>query len=76
MGWAWYLANDMQFYVISPLFLVTLFRWPKIGYSLVALFLSITFTANFVLTYEYNLLTGLANAVVQADTTNVLDFMT
>ncbi|GFU10867.1 nose resistant to fluoxetine protein 6 [Trichonephila clavipes] len=76
MGWAWYLANDMQFYVISPLFLITLFRWPKIGYSLVALFLSITFTANFVLTYEYNLLTGLANAVVQADRSNVLDFVT
>ncbi|GBO31955.1 Nose resistant to fluoxetine protein 6, partial [Araneus ventricosus] len=24
MEWSWYLANDMQFYVISPLFLITL----------------------------------------------------
>ena len=25
MGWSWYLANDMQFYVISPLLLIPLF---------------------------------------------------
>ncbi|PRD20667.1 UNVERIFIED_CONTAM: nrf-6 [Trichonephila clavipes] len=24
--WSWYLANDMQFYVLSPLFMVTLLR--------------------------------------------------
>lgn len=31
MGWAWYLANDMQFYVISPLLLVPLYHWLPVG---------------------------------------------
>ncbi|KAF8796912.1 Nose resistant to fluoxetine protein 6 like protein [Argiope bruennichi] len=60
---AWYLANDMQFYIISPLFLITLWRWPKIGYSMLGAFFSITFIANFVLTLEYNLIAGLGNII-------------
>jgi len=31
MGWSWYLNNDMQFYVISPLMLIPLFHAPIIG---------------------------------------------
>ncbi|CAI9744334.1 resistant to fluoxetine 6-like [Octopus vulgaris] len=39
MGWLWYLANDMQFYWISPLLLVPLYFKPKIGQALTALLL-------------------------------------
>ncbi|GBM27687.1 Nose resistant to fluoxetine protein 6 [Araneus ventricosus] len=66
MGWSWYLADDMQFYIISPLFLITLYRWPKIGYSLLGLFFCITFTANFAITYEYDLIAGMANIIEYA----------
>ncbi|CAL1277769.1 unnamed protein product [Larinioides sclopetarius] len=61
MGWSWYLANDMQFYVITPLFLITLYRWPKIGYSILGLFFCISFTANFAITYEYHFVKGMGN---------------
>ena len=39
MGWAWYLANDMQFYVISPLLLIPLYHWLPIGVFSVGLVL-------------------------------------
>ncbi|XP_076801554.1 O-acyltransferase like protein-like [Clavelina lepadiformis] len=32
-SWSWYLANDMQFYLLSPFLLILLYRWPKIGMS-------------------------------------------
>ncbi|XP_069112030.1 nose resistant to fluoxetine protein 6-like isoform X2 [Argopecten irradians] len=38
-GWAWYLANDMQFYWISPVILVPLYFSKKIGSFIAFLFL-------------------------------------
>ncbi|XP_055947333.1 nose resistant to fluoxetine protein 6-like [Argiope bruennichi] len=81
MPWSWYLANDMQFYIISPLLLITLYRWPKIGYSFLGLFFGISFTTNFALTYVYNLLPGMGNMMEYADDLEnyyprVLDFST
>ncbi|CAL1277761.1 unnamed protein product [Larinioides sclopetarius] len=73
MGWSWYLANDMQFYIISPLLLVTLWRWPKVGYSFLGLFFSISLVSSFVITYEYKLIAGLGNIVDEAK--NGADYM-
>ncbi|XP_076316098.1 nose resistant to fluoxetine protein 6-like isoform X3 [Tachypleus tridentatus] len=35
LSWSWYLANDMQFYVISPLFLLPLLKWRRIGLGVI-----------------------------------------
>nr|XP_054759834.1 uncharacterized protein LOC129265960 [Lytechinus pictus] len=35
--WVWYLANDMQFFLISPILLVSLYRKPKVGMIVIAI---------------------------------------
>lgn len=32
MGWSWYLANDMQFYILSPIFLYAIYKFRVLGY--------------------------------------------
>jgi len=34
LGQAWYLANDMQYFIISPIFIYALWKSPKIGLAL------------------------------------------
>ncbi|GBM74405.1 Nose resistant to fluoxetine protein 6 [Araneus ventricosus] len=58
MVWCWYLAADMQFYIISPLFMVPLIRWPRLGYALIFACISGSCVASFLLTYQYNLIDG------------------
>ncbi|GFT48275.1 nose resistant to fluoxetine protein 6, partial [Nephila pilipes] len=72
MGWTWYMATDMQMYIISPLFLITLWRWPKVGYSVLGFFFILTFATNFILTYVYKLVAGLGNVTTFS---NLSDFM-
>ncbi|XP_041468383.1 nose resistant to fluoxetine protein 6-like [Lytechinus variegatus] len=35
--WVWYLANDMQFFLISPILLVSLYRKPIVGMIIIAI---------------------------------------
>ncbi|XP_071040695.1 nose resistant to fluoxetine protein 6-like [Parasteatoda tepidariorum] len=58
MGWTWYLANDMQFFVISPIFLITLWRWPTVGFLVSTLFLWASWITGFVMTFQLNLPAG------------------
>ncbi|XP_033763776.1 O-acyltransferase like protein-like [Pecten maximus] len=54
-GWAWYLANDMQFYWISPVILVPLYFSKKIGSVIAFLFLLGTTIASGIVSKHYEL---------------------
>ena len=52
MGQTWYLANDMQFYFLSPLILIPLYKKPKYGFALGGLIYSIlTFLIGFLVVH-------------------------
>lgn len=36
LAWSWYLSTDMQFYLISPIFIFILYKWPKWGFVIIA----------------------------------------
>ncbi|XP_054712218.1 nose resistant to fluoxetine protein 6-like [Uloborus diversus] len=75
VGWSWYLANDMQFYVISPLLLYPLWRWPIIGFSLLGAVLILTWTITGVLSFTYDLIPMFVGVTEAEDFTAYQDKM-
>ncbi|XP_072178868.1 nose resistant to fluoxetine protein 6-like [Diadema setosum] len=53
MGWSWYLANDMQFYIISPFILLMLYRNGKTGLALLTSLLVASLACNVGLNWYY-----------------------
>ncbi|XP_070576031.1 nose resistant to fluoxetine protein 6-like [Ptychodera flava] len=43
IGWTWYLANDWQFYVITPLIILPLFKSATVGFGILFTVLSASF---------------------------------
>ncbi|CAK8686761.1 unnamed protein product [Clavelina lepadiformis] len=52
-GWGWYLANDTQFYILAPIFLLVLYKFPGLGVAL----LSIVLTASITITGVFSSIT-------------------
>ncbi|KAL3870228.1 hypothetical protein ACJMK2_038305 [Sinanodonta woodiana] len=69
MGWSWYLANDMQFFIISPILLIALYRSPIIGGIVSSIFLIATFITSGVLASVNDVN---ANVITQGGTTGFM----
>jgi len=56
MGHTWYLACDMQLFVLAPVILYPLCRWPRAGYVLLTMALVSSVLTPMVLTAVYDLI--------------------
>ncbi|XP_071489881.1 uncharacterized protein [Diadema antillarum] len=54
VNWTWYLACDMQFYYLSPLLLIPLYRLPKIGVGAIFATCIASFITTAVIVLENN----------------------
>jgi peptidoglycan/LPS O-acetylase OafA/YrhL len=55
MGHTWYLACDMQLFIVAPLILYPLYKWRRVGYVLLAMAIVSSIVTPMVLTNVYNL---------------------
>ncbi|CAI2386557.1 unnamed protein product [Moneuplotes crassus] len=55
MSWFWYLANDFEFFLISPIIIFFYCRNKIVGYALVAILMLVNYIVNMVLTAQNDL---------------------
>jgi len=54
MGWSWYLANDMQLYILTPLFFFAYYKNKVIGIIVISVAIFGSLLANFLLSFINN----------------------
>ena len=54
LGWTWYLANDFQFFAISPVLVYYMYKQPKIGFAATASLTILSAMSNFIVSYVNN----------------------
>ncbi|XP_078581489.1 nose resistant to fluoxetine protein 6-like [Branchiostoma floridae x Branchiostoma japonicum] len=55
MGWSWYLANDMQFFVIGVPLVYILYRWQILGIAVQLVLLLASFITTAVISWHYDM---------------------
>lgn len=55
MSWTWYLANDMQFYFVSPLIVLVMRRHRRVGSALAVGLALLSLAVPFAIAYAYRL---------------------
>ncbi|XP_025112929.1 nose resistant to fluoxetine protein 6-like isoform X2 [Pomacea canaliculata] len=74
LGQSWYLANDMQFYILSPLILLPLFYLPLLGLGSAMVFMLVSAITPGILTMRDSLPPGIV-AKIDGNFTNTMDYM-
>jgi len=67
LGWTWYLANDFQFYAMSPPIIYSMYKWPKIGVSVTVILTVLSSVANFIVSYVNNYAPSSSSTLINAD---------
>ncbi|XP_052787971.1 nose resistant to fluoxetine protein 6-like [Mya arenaria] len=67
MGWSWYLSNDMQFYIISPIMLILLYTSRKWGTICCGTFVLLNFIIVCVLSIIHHLPANIALGDAEGD---------
>ncbi len=77
--WSWFLANDMQFYIVAPLMIVPLYYSKALGGVIVTAFLAASFVVTGTLTGHFdlnlNLFLSFIDALVDPEKPNAVDFL-
>ncbi|XP_038052246.1 uncharacterized protein LOC119724969 [Patiria miniata] len=74
MGWSWYLANDMQFFVISPIIIYLLYKYSKLGLGLIVALCLASFGITAYIATKYGVTLGVAINPPYSNNNTIIDY--